>query len=97
MVFTIPFNYEEIPDWEFEKHCSQIKPETLSTKDLGYSFDTFAITKPFKILTDEAIEICRHIILHDNNRGAHASQIFKMDRTQTIAVSKNGSQNRTQI
>ena len=51
--------HEEIPDWEFEKHCTQIKPETLSTKNLGYNFDTFGITKPFKILTDEAIEICR--------------------------------------
>ena len=67
MVFSIPFNHDEIPDWNFEKHCTQIKPEILSTKDLDYSFDTFGITKPFRILTDEAIEICRHIVLHDEN------------------------------
>lgn len=64
---SVPFRHEEIPDWDFDKHCTQIIPETVSCRDLGYDVDAFGITKPFKCLTDEAVEICRHIVLHDKN------------------------------
>merc|ERR1712035_266268 len=64
---SVPFDHTEIPDWDFEKHCTQIIPETISCRDLGYDTDAFGITKPFQPLTQEAVEISRHIVLHDKN------------------------------
>jgi len=64
---SIPFDHSEIPNWDFDLHCTKIIPDTVSVRELGYASDAFGITKPFKILTDEAIEVARHIVLHDRN------------------------------
>ena len=61
------------PEWNFEKHCTNILPEKVHTmEDLGHENDkTFAITAPFCVLTDEAIQIARDIILHDEKVRKH--------------------------
>lgn len=59
--------------WDFEKHCTQENPKLLSKADLGYTSPeeqkngNLGMTHPFKILTDEAVAICRDIIKNDEN------------------------------
>ena len=51
--------------WNFDIHCTQNIPETLSQRDFGFDNDDFAMTKPFQILTPEAIQISLDIIKND--------------------------------
>merc|ERR1711981_734638 len=53
--------------WDFDKHCTKQIPQVYTKEDFGYEGKDFVLTKPFKILTDEAVEILRSIILHDPN------------------------------
>ena len=67
--------------WDFERHCTQQTPEILTKADLGYTSNEhgeqdngkLGMVKPFKILTDEAVEICRDIISNDPNLPKYCS------------------------
>jgi len=61
------------PKWDFDRHCTnQLPDKILTMQDLGHeNDDSFGVTAPFTVLTEECIKIARDIILNDQKVRKH--------------------------